>query len=167
MKNVIRKNSAAAFAVLLALTLTGAWLLGMFEGSEQSAEVSGAELASAVAGFILLVGGLAGILLLIRQSIRPWSDQEVLLWQRIRAEGRREFLKDATYKGLILGVLMVASLSMVDYWRTRSARLLFDSIWIYGALFLVCVLGIYYAAHLSWNANEKHYQNRIDSSEQP
>ena len=163
MTGVIRKHFASVLAALTVVTVTGAWLMGMFEGSDPLRDVSRGELVAALIGFLAFVGGLIGIVLLIRQRIKPWTRDEMSKWQHIREQGRRAYLRDAIIRGLIFAFLALACLSIVDYLKSRSMRLILASAWIYGALFLVYLFGMYYAALLSWNANEKHYQKIADS----
>src|SRR5882724_3369691 len=95
MTGVIRKHFASVLAALTVVTVTGAWLMGMFEGSDPLRDVSRGELVAALIGFLAFVGGLIGIVLLIRQRIKPWTRDEMSKWQHIREQGRRAYLRDA------------------------------------------------------------------------
>ena len=162
---MFRRSSAISYIALVVLGLIGAWLTGLFERTNRAHEVSGGELFAAFVGFFIFLGALLGIVLLIRRNIRPWTDEHLSQWESIRKRGRSAYIREAIIKGLVVALLALSWPLITDYWKTRSLSLILDSAWIYTALFLTCVFGMYYAALRTWSANEKHYENRIHQME--
>jgi hypothetical protein len=157
---MLRKYSLAIYATLIILGLIGAWLTGLFEGSEHVYDVSGKELLGAFLGFFLFVGALIGIALLVRRKTTPLTQEQLSQWERIRMRGRGAYIGAAIVKGLLAGFLALSWPLISDYRKTGSMSLIIDSLWLYVALFLTCVFGMYYAAIRTWNANEKEYEIR-------
>ena len=157
---MLRKYSLAIYATLIILGLIGAWLTGLFGGSERAHDVSGKELLGAFLGFFLFVGALIGIAFLVRRKTTPLNQEQLSQWKRIRMRGRGAYIGTAIVKGLLAGFLALSWPLISDYRKTGSMSLIIDSLWLYVALFLTCVFGMYYAAIRTWSSNEKEYEIR-------
>lgn len=162
-----RRNTALAFASLIASAILGAWLTGMFEGEKKAEDISGLTLLLGVLGFFIFLGSLIGILLLIRQNLRPMSQREMLAWETIREKGKRSYIRNAIVRGFILGLISITWPLISDYWKVKSFGSIINSLWIHVALFLVVIFASYYAAIRTWDANEKDYEVLIQSTPQP
>ena len=161
-----RRNSILAYMILIALGILGAWLVGMFEGEEPAGDISGLEVLLSLVGFFIFLGALIGIVLVIRQNMRPMSQKEIAGWEIIRKRGKRSYIRNAIVKGILFGLLGISWPVMSDFWKVKSFSLIRDSIWIYVALFLVCVFAVFYAAIRTWDANERDYEALATSQPQ-
>ncbi len=84
-----RGRSIIVYGVLTGVGILGANLVGFFEEDSPAHDVSGLELLWALAGFLLLVGALIGIVLVIRSNMRPMSERDIFEWRLLRQRGRR------------------------------------------------------------------------------
>ena len=161
VQKMFRKHSAVIYVILIVVGLIGAWLTGLFEGAADRAhEVSRGELLAAFLGFFLFVGALLGIVLLIRRSMTPLTQEQLSQWERIRARGRAAYIGVEVVKGFIAGFLALTWPLISDYRKTGSLISIAASLWIYIPLFLTCVFVMYYGAIRTWNLNEKEYKAR-------
>jgi len=158
-----RRKSIIVYAALVAGALLGARLVGLFEGESPGREISGLEMLTALFGFLLFLGALIGIVLMIRQNMRPMNEREIFEWEILRRKGRGAYIRQAILKGVLFGLLAISWPVISDYLKERSFDLMVDSLWIYVALFLTCVLGAYYAAIRIWDANERHFEALVQS----
>jgi hypothetical protein len=149
----LRKNSAAIYGVLIALGFVGAWLAGLFDQTD-STEVSGLELIWALLGFLILVGSIAGMLLLFRHNQTPIDQEELSRWELVRSLGRGRYVRKLVLRGFIVGLLAILWPAVTDYVRTGSITSVLGSAWIYLAILLTCVFGMYYAAIRTWRSYE-------------
>jgi TRAP-type C4-dicarboxylate transport system permease small subunit len=155
---MFRKYSGLAYLLLIALGVFGAWLNGWFMDS-----VDDLSFLRLISGFIILIGAMAGIVLLIRHNMRPMNQWEIVAWESVRKRGKRSYLRNAIVRGFLLGSISISYPVLSDYWKAKSFSLILDSLWIYVALFLVVVFGAYYAAIRTWNANEKDYETLVQA----
>lgn len=153
-----RRKSIIVYVALVAGALLGARLVGLFEGESPAREISGLEMLTALFGFLLFVGALIGIVLMIRQNQRPMNEREMFEWEMLRREGRGNYIRRAILKGVLFGLLTITWPLISDYLSARSFGPMVDSLWIYVALFLTCVLGAYYFAVRIWNTNERDFE---------
>ena len=161
-----RRNSILAYMILIAFGILGAWLVGMFEGEEPAKDISGLDMLLSFAGFFIFLGALIGIVLVIRQNMRPMSQKEIVGWEIIRKRGKRSYIRNAIVKGILFGLIGISWPVMSDFFKTKSFSLILDSIWIYVALFLTCVFAAFYAAVRIWDANERDYETLAQSKSQ-
>ncbi len=153
-----RRNSILVYVILIALGILGAWLVGLFEGEKPAEEISGLDMLLSLAGFFIFLGALIGVVLVIRQNMRPMSQEEIAGWEIIRRRGKRSYIRNAIVKGVLFGLIGITGPVMSDFWEVKSFSLVMDSVWIYIALFLVCVFAAFYAAIRTWDANEREYE---------
>ena len=150
-----RGKSIIVYMILASVAILGAQLLGLFEVDSPSKEVSGLELLSALAGFLLLLVALIGTILLIRHNMRPMSKRDISEWEILRRQGKRAFVRNALLKGIALGLVAVSWPLISEYLRAKSFGPMVHSLWMYVALVLTCVFGATYGAIRIWNANER------------
>jgi hypothetical protein len=158
---MFRKYSGLAYLLLIALGVLGAWLNGWFMDS-----VDNLSSLRLISGFIILIGSMAGIILLIRHNMRPMNQREIVVWEIIRKRGKHNYIRNAIIRGLLLGLISISYPVLSDYWKTKSFNLILDSLWLYVALFLIVIFGMYYAAIRTWNANEKDYETLVQARPQ-
>jgi TRAP-type C4-dicarboxylate transport system permease small subunit len=161
-----RRNSVLAYVILIAFGILGAWLIGMFEGEKPAENISGLDMLLSFVGFFIFLGALIGIVLVIRQNMRPMSRKEIAGWEIIRRRGKRSYIRNAIVKGILFGLIGISWPVISDFWKVKSFSLIMASIWIYAALFLVCVFAAFYAALRIWDGNEKAYEALIQSKPQ-
>lgn len=159
-----KMNSVVAFAIFILLGFFGAWLVGFFETTNPSANVSGWDLLVAFLGFLILVSALIGIVLLIRRNIPHNTEKDMTEWKSIRKQGKQRYIRAAIVKGVFLGLVFLLPL-IAYYPRANSFGPSLNRFWIYAALFLASVFGSYCAALRTWNANERDYEAAIHSAE--
>ncbi len=157
-----KMNSIVAFAIFVSLGFFGAWLVGLFETTNPSANVSGWELLLAFLGFLILVAALIGIVLLIRRNIQHGTEKDMAEWKSIRKQGKRRYFRAAIVKGVFLGLVFLLPL-IAYYQKANSFGPSINRLWIYAALFLASVLASYFAALRTWNANERDYEAAVHS----
>lgn len=155
---MFRRHSVIVYLLLLALVIFGAWLNGQF--IDDVSEVSFLRLIS---GLIIMMGALIGIILLIRHDMRPMDQRVLTVWGVIRAKGRRNYLRGAVVRGVIFGLVLFLWPLISHLWKAESFASVADSLWVYVALYLTCVFGVYYAAVRTWDANEKAYEALFQS----
>jgi TRAP-type C4-dicarboxylate transport system permease small subunit len=153
-----RRCSILAYVILIALGILGAWLIGMFEGETPAEDISGLDMLLSFVGFFIFLGALIGVVLVIRQNMRPMGQGEIAGWGIIRKRGKRSYTRNAIVKGMLFGLIGISWPVVSDFPKVKSFSLILDSIWIYGALFLVCVFAAFYAAVRMWDANERDYE---------
>lgn len=119
---------------------------------------------TASVGFLLFVGSIAGLLILIRRDRKPIGAEELSQWEQVRVAGRGSYLRQLTFRGLVVGVLAIVWPVVSDYRETGSVRSVVGSLWIYAGILGVCVFGMYYAALRTWNSYEQiRKRRRLDS----
>jgi hypothetical protein len=156
------RKSIVLYSGLIIAGVLGAWLAGLFEPVSPSAEISGGELLLAFLGFFLLIGALIGIVLVFRRTMRSGNKQDMSDWEVVRGKGKRAFIQGALLKGILLGLVAIAWPLLSDYWKGDLVSQTLNSLWIYIAIVLICVLGGYYAARRTWDANERIYKSEHD-----
>ena len=135
---------------------------GLFEPATPSAEISGGELLLAFLGFFLLVGALIGVVLVFRKNMQSGNTHDMSAWEVVREKGKGAYIKSALLKGVFLGLVAISWPLLSDYWKGDLNQTL-NSLWIYIAIVLICVLGAYYAATRTWDANETSHNAERDS----
>jgi hypothetical protein len=151
------RNSLLPFVAVAGAGVFGAWLLGMFETGETTAatEVSGVDMLLAFAGFLLLLGGLVGLLFLLRRALPPIGRAEVNAWVSVREQGKARFVRRSVRAGLLYGLFVFGGLFV--YHSLRGDR--FDGdVTVYAALLLIFVIGAWYHAVRTWAINEEAYK---------
>jgi hypothetical protein len=156
------RKSIVLYSGLVIAGVLGAWLAGLFEPVSPSAEISGGELLLAFLGFFLLIGALIGIVLVFRRTMRSGNKQDMSDWEVVRGKGKRAFIQGALLKGLLLGFVAITWPLLSDYRKGDLVSQTLNSLWIYIAIVLTCVLGGYYAARRTWDANERIYKSEHD-----
>jgi hypothetical protein len=156
------RNSIAAYLMLIALAVLGAWLNGQFQD-----DVTDASLLRLMAGLVIMVGALIGIVLLIRRGLRPMGQRELAAWGVVRSGGRRSYLRAAILRGLVFGLFCISWPLARDLRRGESLAPVIDSLWVYVAVFLVGVFAAVYAAVRTWDAREKDYEASGGSAARP
>ena len=148
------RKSIVLYSGLIIAGVLGAWLAGLFEPNSPSAEISGSELLLAFLGFFLLMGALIGIVLVFRKSMHSSNKQHMADWEVVRRKGRPAYIQSALLKGLLLGFVAITWPLLSDYRKGDLVNQTLNSLWIYIGIVLICVLGSYYAAKRTWDANE-------------
>jgi TRAP-type C4-dicarboxylate transport system permease small subunit len=161
----LRKDSAAIYGVLIALGFVGAWLTGLFDQTD-STDVSGLELIWALLGFLIFVGSIAGMLFLFRHNQVPIQPDELSQWESVRRLGRKRYVRKLIVRGFVAGLLAVLWPAVTDYVRAGSITRVLSSVWIYLAVLLTCVFGMYYAAIRTWHTYEA-VRDRVRSGMEP
>lgn len=157
-----KMNSIVAFAILVSLGLFGAWLVGLFETTSPSANVSGGDLLVAVFGFLILVAALIGIVLLIRRYLQHNPERDMTEWKTIRKQGKQRYIRAAIVKGIFLGLVFLLPL-IAYYPKINSFGPGLNRFWIYATLFFAAIFGSYLAAVRTWKANERDYEASVQS----
>src|ERR1700759_4806219 len=142
-----RKNIALSFAALTALTLSGAWLIGLLGDGKQAGNISGWDNLSSLVGFFMLVGGLCGLIFLIRHSLPPISLEEMVGWDIVRKQGRRSFIRRLTLRGFIIGFVSSSLILLKD---PVLGKPLAEDVWAYALLVPISTFGSLYAAYRIW-----------------
>jgi hypothetical protein len=145
--------------ILLAVSILGAWLVGLFEGDSPQRNISGLEFLSVIFGFLLFIAALIGIVLLIRQNIGPMTESDISKWEILRKRGRRSYVRKGLLKGILFGLLGVSFLLI----GVINLGLPVNSLWVLGVILLTSVFGGYYGAIRKWDSNEKDYEAFVDS----
>ena len=156
------RKSIVLYSGLIIAGVLGAWLASLFEPVSSSEEISGGQLLLAFLGFFLLMGALIGIVLVFRKSMRSSSKSDLSGWEVVRGKGRRAYIQSALLKGTLLGLVAISWPLLSEYRSGELANQTLNSLWIYIAIVLVCVLGGYYAARRTWNLNETIYKSEHD-----
>jgi MFS family permease len=156
------RKSIVLYSGLVIAGVLGAWLIGLFEPPAPSAEISGGQLLLAFLGFFLLVGALIGIVLVFRRTMRSRNKQDMSDWEVVREKGKRAYIQSALLKGILLGLVAMVWPLLSDYWKGDPVSQTLNSLWIYIAIVLMCVLGGFYAARRTWDANERIYKSEHD-----
>src|SRR5215212_9004948 len=115
-----RRNSILAYMTLIALGVLGAVLIGLFEGEEPTGDISGLDMLLSFVGFFIFLGALIGIVLVIRQNMRPMSQEEIVGWEIIRKRGKRSYIRNAIVRGILFGLIGVSWPVMSDFFKTKS-----------------------------------------------
>jgi len=157
------RKSIVLYSSLIIAGVLGAWLAGLFEPATPSAEISGGQLVLAFLGFFLLVGALIGVVLLFRKNTQSGNKHNMSDWEVVRGRGKRAYIQSALLKGMLLGLVAISWPLLSDYWKGDLNQTL-NSLWVYIAIVLICVLGGYYAAMRTWDTNERTYKSDRDSN---
>ncbi len=157
------RKSIVIYSGLVIAGVLGAWLAGLFEPATPSAEISGGELLLAFLGFFLLVGALIGVVLVFRKSMQSRNKLDMSDWEVVREKGKGAYIKSALLKGVLLGLVAITWPVLSDYWKGDLINQTLNSLGIYIAIVLICVLGAYYAAIRTWDANERSYKAQHDA----
>jgi hypothetical protein len=155
-------NSIIGFAVFVSLGFFGAWLVGIFETTNPSENVSGRDLLVAFLGFLNLVAALIGIVLLIRRYLRHSTEGDMTEWKTIRKQGKERYIRAAIVKGILLGLVFLLPL-IAYYPKVNSFGPGLNRFWIYAALVVASVFSFYLAALRTWNAKERDYKASVQS----
>jgi hypothetical protein len=83
-------------------------------------------------------------------------------WEVVREKGKRAYIQSALLKGILLGLVAIAWPLLSDYWKGDLVSQTLNSLLIYIAIVLMCVLGGFYAARRTWDANERIYKSEPD-----
>ncbi len=159
------RMSIVAYVFFAILGVFGAHLAGLFEEADLTGETTGAELLRAVLGFFLLLGSLVGLLFVFLQKRRPMTLTDISRWEVVKEKGKRAYVRSAMLKGMLLGFVAIAWPLIGDL-KARALDHIVDSLWMYIAIVLICVVASCYAAMRSWNANERGYEAIFQSTPQ-
>jgi hypothetical protein len=146
------KHSDLAKLPLLVLMLIGGWLVH----SE----------ASFLVGFILVMGSLAGIVVITRrENILPLGHGEREGWESVRAKGKRHYILRSLMYGLFVGSLFLLYQVIRSLWSgepfTASSGFLLVALFI-----LLYIGGSYYAAIMKWALYEERYKESLPQEPQ-
>ena len=152
-----RKKLTVSYLLLIALGIVGAWLVGLFEGDRPARDVSGGEVLLAVLGFFMSLGAIVGIFVLISRNRRPMNQEQRVVWEQVRAQGKKRYIGNYVLRGSLITLVSFSFPLLKNYWAGKSIS---DDLGIYAALSLICVGGVYYAAVRTWSYYEWEYHNK-------
>jgi hypothetical protein len=138
------KHSDLTKLPLLVLMFIGGWLVY----SE----------ASFLVGFILVIGSLAGIVVLMRrENSRPLERGEIEAWESVRAKGKRHYTVRSVMYGLSVGLFFLLYQVIRSLWSGEPFTA--SSAFVQVALFIILYIGgSYYAAIKKWALYEERYK---------
>lgn len=155
-----------ALLACLASGILGNWLLNPFGDVPDDMDVSGQDVFVAFIGFALFAGAIIGSLLVIREFLKPMSQEELRSWSRTRQQGRSNFVRRHVIGGSIISGLGLLIPLVGEIKSIIAGGKDFELVSIYLVMFVVLAFAAGYGSARTWDANEAAFSTVEERSQQ-
>ena len=149
-----RTNLAIAYLLIVTSAILGVWLGSVATDSGDFRRWI---------GLTLLLGAVAGLVLIYRRDLRPSATEKELEWQRIKAKGKvRYVVVQILFSQLVwLTVLLEGLFQFYKYGTLRSLSL---PPWWWMVMAGICAPFAFVYSVTWWRRQERKHSTRINSS---